>query len=264
MTLTGTAHYSVLEVCWPGAPAENAGVLLVDPASGRAQVRLRRDWEKLVEEDDREVWEVLQDDLNARLAELGADGLLSHLEDSLSGVLRISEREPVGVDDFDRTLSRLYRQNVQSNVIPFRTHLPLYSLRAAAGGFGPDEEVDQEISNLNWVEAPEDLRLNDDLFVAHVTGDSMEPLIPAESLCVFRKPRAGSRNGKIVLVQLRGTSQSGGEVTVKRYRSEKALTEEGWQHERIIMEPLNQPKHKPWELPEGEDLRVLGEFVRVL
>lgn len=260
MTVTGTAHYSVLEVCWPGAPVENAGVLLVDAESGRAQVRLRRDWEKLVEEDDREVWEVLQDDLNARLAEMGAEGLLTHLEDSLSGVLRISEREPVAVDEFDRTLNRLYRQNVQSNVIPFRTHLPLYSLRAAAGGFGADEEVTDE----GWVEAPEDLRLHEDLFVAHVTGDSMEPLIPAESLCVFRKPRAGSRNGKIVLVQLLGTSQTGGEVTVKRYRSEKVLTEDGWQHERIIMEPLNQPKHKPWELPEGEELRVLGEFVRVL
>jgi SOS-response transcriptional repressor LexA len=261
VTSMATAHYSVLEVCWPGAQAENAGVLLVDPDSGRAQVRLRRDWEKLIEEDeDREVWELLQDDLNAKLAELGPDGLLAQLEDSLSGVLRISEREPVAVDEFDRTLNRLYRQNVQSSVLEFRTHLPLFSLRAAAGGFGADEEVTDE----GWVEVPEDLTLNEELFVAHVTGDSMEPLIPAESLCVFRKPRPGSRNGKIVLVQLLGTSQSGGEVTVKRYRSEKVQTDEGWQHERIIMEPLNQPKHKPWELPEGEELRVLGEFVRVL
>jgi phage repressor protein C with HTH and peptisase S24 domain len=116
------------------------------------------------------------------------------------------------------------------------------------------------------VEAPEDLRLSEDQFVAHVVGDSMEPLIPAGSLCVFRKPRAGSRNGKIVLVQLEGSSVEGGEVTVKRYRSEKQVTEEGFRHEQIIMEPLNQPKHKPWKLsPREQDrLRVIGEFLRVL
>lgn len=262
MTVAGAAHFSLLEVSWPGAPPQTAGVLLVDDGFGRARFRLRRDWQYLVGEDDLEVWEALQDDLNGKLAELGADGLLDFLEGSLSGVLRMGGREPVEIHDFDWTLNSLYRQHVQAKVLPFRTHLPLYSLRAAAGGFGEDAEVRQE----DWVEAPEDLRLSADQFVAHVVGDSMEPLIPAGSLCVFRKPRAGSRHGKIVLVQLEGSSVEGGEVTVKRYRSEKQVTEEGFRHEQIIMEPLNQPKHKPWKLsPREQDrLRVIGEFLRVL
>jgi SOS-response transcriptional repressor LexA len=262
MTVTGVAHFSLLEVSWPGTATQPAGVILVDPESGRARFRLRRDWQYLVGEDDVDLWQALQDDLNAKLIEFGPEGLLSYLEGSLSGVLRIGEREPVEVRDFDWALNSLYRQHVPAKVLPFRTHLPLYSLRAAAGGFGEDEEVRQE----DWVEAPEDLRMAEDQFVAHVVGDSMEPLIPADSLCVFRKPRAGSRNGKIVLVQLEGSSVEGGEVTVKRYRSEKHVTEDGYQHEQIIMEPLNQPKHQPWKLsPEEQDrLRVIGEFIRVL
>ncbi len=262
MTAAGTAHYSLLEVCWPGAPPQTVGVLLVDPESGRARFRFRRDWGNVVEEDDLEVWEALADDLNGKLEELGVEPTLLLLEDSLSGVLRISEREAVAASNFEWTLAGLYREHVPARVLPFRTHLPLHSLRAAAGGFGADEEVVQE----DWIEAPEDLRITDDMFVAHVVGDSMEPLIPAGSLCVFRQPRAGSRNGKIVLVRLEGTSVDGGEVTVKRYRSEKAITEEGFRHEQIIMEPLNQPKHKPWKLsPDEQDrLRVIGEFVRVL
>lgn len=262
MTAAGSAHFSLLEVCWPGKASETAGVLLVDPDAGRARFRFRRDWSHLVGDEDREVWEALQDDLNAKLDELGIEGTLHLLEGSLSGALRISEREAVEVSQFDWTLNSLYREHVPARVLPFRTHLPLYSLRAAAGGFGADEEVSQE----EWVEAPEDLRLSNDQFVAHVVGDSMEPLIPAGSLCVFRQPRAGSRNGKIVLVRLEGTSVDGGEVTVKRYRSEKTVSEEGFRHEQIIMEPLNQPKHRPWRLsPEEQDrLRVIGEFVRVL
>jgi phage repressor protein C with HTH and peptisase S24 domain len=263
LTSTTTAHYSILEVCWPGAAADNAGILLVDPESGRARVRLRRDWEEIIDdEDDREVFSLLQEDLNRWMEETSPAEVLQTLEDRLSNVLRISEREAVAADDFDRTLNRLYNRHIQSNVIPFRTHLPLYSLRAAAGGYGEDRAVNQE----DWVEVPAGLPLSEDQFVAYVDGDSMEPLIPAGSLCVFRQPRAGSRHGRIVLVQHFGTVEGGGETTVKRWRSEKIQSEEGWSHERIIMEPLNQPKHQPWLLsPEQQEtLRVIGEFVRVL
>jgi Predicted transcriptional regulator len=261
-TSLATAYYSLLELHWPGKPVENAGVLLADPASGQSDVRLRRDWAEIVSEEDREVFEALEDDLRSKLREFGPENLLSFFEQSLSLLIRISDREQVEVDDFSRTLGRLYRKFVPARVLPFRTHLPVYSLRAAAGRFGADEEVFEE----EWIEAPPDLRLSEDHFVAHVTGDSMEPLIPDGSLCVFRRPRAGSRQGKIVLVWLRGTSEGGGQVTVKRYRSEKKVDESGsWAHTEIVMEPLNR-KYKPWRLEpeEQENLLVIGEFVCVL
>ena len=82
-------------------------------------------------------------------------------------------------------------------VAPFRTHLPLYSLRAAAGGLGEEMESEAE----DWVRAPEGMRLSPDLFVAHVVGRSMEPRIPDGSLNLFRLHPAGSRQDKILLIQ---------------------------------------------------------------
>ncbi len=89
----------------------------------------------------------------------------------------------------------------------------------------------------------------------------MEPRIPDGSLCVFRHGVAGSRQGRLVLVEALGQNDR---YTVKRYRSEKRQTPEGWSHEKIVLEPLN-PEFDSWELdPEEDRFRVIAEFVRVL
>jgi hypothetical protein len=95
----------------------------------------------------------------------------------------------------------------------------------------------------------------------------MEPLIPDGSLCIFRHSVVGSRQGKLLLIQQVGASESGGEFTVKRYTSRKAETEEGWRHAGIRLEPIN-PEFQAWNL-EASDLedgpyRVRGEFLGVL
>jgi SOS-response transcriptional repressor LexA len=166
------------------------------------------------------------------------------------------------VDTFERTLHRLYSRHVSAKVLPFRTHLPVYGAQAAAGKWGPAMDVDQEPES--WVEAPKDLRLTDDMFVARVTGHSMEPRIPANSLCVFRggSALAGSRQGKLVLVMNYGEAGEN-RFTIKRYKSTKRRTEEGWQHETITLEPLN-PDYDAWTLDENARLAVIGEFVAVL
>jgi phage repressor protein C with HTH and peptisase S24 domain len=121
-----------------------------------------------------------------------------------------------------------------------------------------------EVEAEGWVEAPEGLRLTEDMFVAHVTGRSMEPRIPAGSLCVFRGGSAlvGSRQGKLVLVMNYGEPGEN-RFTIKRYRSVKQQTEEGWTHNKIILEPLN-PEYESWEIDEDSNVRVIGEFVQVL
>jgi phage repressor protein C with HTH and peptisase S24 domain len=105
------------------------------------------------------------------------------------------------------------------------------------------------------------------MFIARVVGSSMEPLIPANSYCLFREARAGSRQGKRVLVWHAGVTDAdtGGQFTVKVYESEKQVTEEGWQHTRITLRPLN-PDFEPIELTprEAGDVRVLAEFVEVV
>jgi hypothetical protein len=258
---TRQAEYLVIEVELPGGEPEPAGVLLYDPSEDRAGIRMRRDWDEIAGE-EAEVLELLETDMNARAAEMGGEALLAWMEDTLSNTVRVRGRRiTVMAGDFDRTLARLYRQHVSATVRRFETHLPLVSLRAAAGSWGETIAVDQ----VGWVEAPESLRLNKEMFVAHVTGKSMEPLIPDGSLCVFRRGVVGSRQGKRVLVENLEESESGGQrYTVKRYTSSKRQNPDGtWEHERIILEPLN-PDFDAWPLEEGSRVNVLAEFVCVL
>jgi SOS-response transcriptional repressor LexA len=56
---------------------------------------------------------------------------------------------------------------------------------------------------------------------------------------------------------------SSNRYTVKRYRSEKAISGEEWHHKRIWLESIN-PKYDPILLQSDEDYRVIAEFVRVL
>ena len=105
---------------------------------------------------------------------------------------------------------------------PFRTHVPLFSLRAAAGGLGDEMVSEAE----DWVPAPEGMRLSPDLFVAHVVGRSMEPRIPDGSLNLFRLHPAGSRQGKILLIERFGVLDETARYTIKRYTSRKVVTGE--------------------------------------
>jgi len=243
----------------PGAGQMKAGVLLEDPSTDRLWLRLRRDWEEFAPE-EAEVLAALEYDLTAKAQELGAKKLLRYLEDSLSNVLLVTDRRDVLVDDFERALARLYREHVQATVRPFVTHLPRYSLAVAAGKFLENQEVEEE----GWEEAPADLRLTRELFVARIQGRSMEPKIPDGSLCVFRHGVTGSRQGRLVLVERLGGGANEC-YTVKRYASEKAQREDGtWSHEKITLIPLN-PEFESWTLePEEEKFRIVAEFVRVL
>ncbi|HML17737.1 MAG TPA: S24 family peptidase [Bryobacteraceae bacterium] len=256
---THSARFSVLAVALAGEAPENAGILLEDPASDRLYVRLRRDWNEIAPQ-EAEVFSAIENDLAARSAEVGAARLMDHLEATLSNALLVTDRREVMVEDFDRALSRLYREHVRASVREFVTHLPRYSLAVAAGKFLENREVTEE----GWEEAPEDLKITRDMFAARIAGRSMEPKIPDGSLCVFRYGVAGSRQGRLVLVE-----QSGGgandRYTVKRYRSVKRKLEDGsWSHERITLESLN-PEFESWDLdPQEERFRILAEFVRVL
>lgn len=251
--------YSIVQAETPEQGLVNLGVLLEDPESNSLRLRLRRDLESLVaEEEDLDVLRALGDDLAQKAQEMGAEKLFQYLESSLSGAIRVTDREELLVDDFQRALDRLYRKNVQSNVLEFRTHLPRYSLRAAAGKFLENQEIQED----GWVEAPEDLRLATDMFVAQIAGRSMEPQIPDGSLCVFRHGVVGSRKGRLVLVENLETTGND-RYAVKRYNSDKTKSED-WRHEWIRLESLND-EYPSWDLDPDEDkYRILAEFIRVL
>jgi phage repressor protein C with HTH and peptisase S24 domain len=254
------AEFSLLEAALPGRGVETIGVLLLDPATDTLHIRLRRDWESLAAEEDCEVLAELEDDLLLQAREGGGRAVLEHLESMLSQSLRITDREAIEVRDFERSLSDLYRRHVPAAVLRFRTHLPRYSLAVAAGPFLTNPE---DIQAEEWIEGPQDLQLDEDMFVARIQGHSMEPKIPDGSLCVFRRNVAGSRAGRLVLVRNSELADDN-QYTVKRYRSEKRVTEDGFQQTRIRLESLN-PDYPSWDLDEDEGkYQVIAEFVRVL
>jgi phage repressor protein C with HTH and peptisase S24 domain len=255
------ARYSLLQVELTGGDLTPAGILLEDSDASRLHLRLRRDWHELAGEDECEILDALAADFERKAspADLGAQGVLDYLEDTQSNFLRITTPQAIERQDYDRALNRLYREQVQTNVLPFRTHLPVYSLRAAAGKFLENDEITEE----SWLDAPADLRLTPEMFAAWIAGQSMEPLIPDGSLCIFRHGVVGSRGGKLVLAEDRQATGNN-RYAIKRYSSEKTATEEGWQHTRIRLESLN-PSYRCWDLdPEEDKYAIIAEFVRVV
>lgn len=144
----------------------------------------------------------------------------------------------------------------------FTTHVPVYDVSAAAGDWGP-EGVPKAIG---WIEAP-DQKLGTGMFAAQVNGHSMEPMIASGSWCLFRPCPAGSREGRLLLVQCNThlDPEDGGRYTVKRYHSVKSANEDGWEHHAIELQPLN-PQFQVINVAphDASSVRVVGEFVATL
>lgn len=140
--------------------------------------------------------------------------------------------------------------------------IPLYTIRAACGYFGegrlPEEEGWVDASGLGFTPDPKRH------FAVHAKGDSMLPKIKDGDICIFEWYNAGSRNGEIVLSQISEYDDAyDGRYTIKRYHSEKTVTDEGWQHSKVELQPLN-IDFEPIELSEDDDVRTIGIFKCVL
>lgn len=147
----------------------------------------------------------------------------------------------------------------------YTTYLPVYSMKAACGYFGDGELVEED----GWMRVDGMGKLNRNMFVVQASGHSMEPRIQDRDYCVFNRNVAGSRNGKIVLVQHRNyyDDDSGGAYSIKQYSSTKSYDEFGrWQHEKIELIPYNKDyKTIVLSTEDGdEDFRVVGEYVGVI
>lgn len=147
--------------------------------------------------------------------------------------------------------------------------LPVLELRAAAGAFSDFQAL--EDAAFEWVVPPEWVKPQPGMFVAQVVGESMNRRIPSGSWCLFRANPAGSREGKVVLVQHRSIAdpETGGRFTVKVYSSLKAEDREGcWRHRKIVLKPdTDQPGYEPivLELNEEQDeVQVIAEWLMVM
>lgn len=145
----------------------------------------------------------------------------------------------------------------------FKDYLPVYDLQAAATSF--KEQMVPEV--IGWKPVTNQ-KLNDDMFIAQVIGQSMEPTIKNGSWCIFRFERGGSRNGLIVLVesQLVTDPETQQSFTIKRYKSEKEYFSGGeWRHKKIILSPDNKTfENIILKNISGDDFRIVAEFIKTL
>ncbi len=168
----------------------------------------------------------------------------------------------------------------RSNVVPLRrvtkeerdagvVAAPVVDLRFAAGAFSDAKALWD--SPDEWVALPDWVRPQPGLFVAQVVGESMNRRIPNGAWCLFRANPAGTRQGKVVVVQHRSIAdpETGGRYTIKLYASEKVPDEHGgWRHERIRLQPdSDRPEFETIEflVGDGDDgLTVVAEMLMVL
>lgn len=148
---------------------------------------------------------------------------------------------------------------------PTHNSIPYYDLAIAAGSFS---EL-QQSESVQYIEVEERYRHANRYFACRVVGESMNKIIPNGSVCLFERYQGGSRNGLICLVESSSFADRdfGANYTVKEYTSKKTITDEGWQHQEIILLPKStDPTCRPIILRDEEttDLQVIGVFKMVL
>jgi len=108
------ARVVFLRLALPGRPERNVGLFLLDQKTGGLFFRLREDWDRIADPDEAELLAKLNGDFEHRIRELGDHGgerFLQSLEDQLSNILRLTEREPLRVSDLRSELDRLFDEN---------------------------------------------------------------------------------------------------------------------------------------------------------
>ena len=160
----------------------------------------------------------------------------------------------------------------KDNVVPitrnlkiFENAVPLYDMHAAAGGFSDEQIV---IDDYELIHVQSNIKLTEDYFAFRIEGESMNRIIPNGSICLFRKERGGSRNGKLVLVELRDIyADTSSRFTVKEYRSFKAQKDDSFEHTKIELLPKsNDDKFEVITFTDEDvqELKVVGEFVQII
>ncbi|WP_321300073.1 DUF3427 domain-containing protein [Marinifilum fragile] len=188
------------------------------------------------------------------------------VSDSLYNYLTDINLEKNQLRDENAVSSKDEKEIIKSDeVIEKKNLIPFYNFYAAAGAFSEmQSEKDYEM-----IEVPERYNSEREYFACTVKGESMNKVIPNNSICLFKKYSGGSRHGKIVLVENMDYQDPdfNSAFTVKTYTSEKNITEEGWGHTSIVLRPNsydNSYKNIIIDEANGSEMRIIGEFVRVL
>ncbi len=105
-------QYSILQVAPPGQAIRNVGVLLYDPAKEELRCRFIEDWTAVIGEEDAEILAAWSGEFMELAEEMGAKALLNFMEDTLSNVLRITDRQTIPLGDMEATIAELFEKHV--------------------------------------------------------------------------------------------------------------------------------------------------------
>jgi SOS-response transcriptional repressor LexA len=147
----------------------------------------------------------------------------------------------------------------------FQTALPVYDLAVKAGAWGSD--VSPEV--VGWARVPR-RPLDPDMFIAKVSGRSMEPGIVDGAWGLFQSFSTSAQisptslDGRRVVVRLASDSDpETGAYTLKRWKVTKLS--QGGQVSEVALRPDNRDFEPVILTPEsGIDVRVVAEFLETL
>lgn len=104
-------HVLPLELALPGSDVRPIGIIVLDIATNRVFCKVDC---SVCDVDTSEVISCVADDLISKAAEQGGAAVLRYLEDTLSNVLRVGQREQVYVQDPSEMLDQLFCERVLS------------------------------------------------------------------------------------------------------------------------------------------------------
>ena len=108
-----TLQFSLLQWTTPGSSPRNIGVFLYDSSSGSLSWRFIDEWTKITTStEDYELLALLSEHFAEMAAEMGPELFLTHLEDTLSNTLRITNRAEITANDVGVCLNELFFRHV--------------------------------------------------------------------------------------------------------------------------------------------------------
>ena len=170
-----------------------------------------------------------------------------------------------GVPFFTEDKSDDFHNAFDKEILTPPFYLPLYPFHIAcgileSGGALAEDGVER------WIDVSScGFKPNENMFVVHAKGDSMMPKIHNGDLCVFERYTGGSREGEIVLAQVFGKDDDylcG--YTIKKYHSEKTVSDDLWEHLKIELLPINTDGYSPIVIDDVENYRILGLLRHVI
>ena len=160
-------------------------------------------------------------------------------------------------------IHRIYSQDFKwpikeevSKAAQYKTHLPVYSIRAACGAFNHGDTTELE----GWMNVKK-LGINPkkDYYLVHAEGNSMEPKIHDGDLCVFAYTNA-EEEGEIMLVE---SNKDDCQHVIKVYHSEQEQIDAFTIINKVKLHSLN-PDYDDIVLTEEHNPKITGILVDVI